>query len=44
MFVQGCPPILAKRITYFNDNNFKGYAGDNPYVTGKPFKANAVQK
>ncbi|MBQ7179439.1 MAG: type IV secretory system conjugative DNA transfer family protein [Victivallales bacterium] len=45
MFVQGCPPIIAKRITYFKDSNFKDYASDNPYITGvNPFKSNlAIQ-
>ena len=41
MFVQGCPPIIAKRITYFSDANFKEYARENPYITGvNPFKGN----
>lgn len=30
-FVQGIPPILAQRITYYNDNMFQSKAIQNPY-------------
>lgn len=33
LFVQGCPPIVSKRITYFNDSNFSKYASLNPYFS-----------
>ena len=32
MFVQGIPPIIAERITYFNDVVFSGKFDKNPYI------------
>ena len=32
MFVQGIPPILAERITYYQDKMFAGRFGQNPYL------------
>lgn len=31
MFVQGCPPILAQRLAYFQDGEFSGRYDKNPY-------------
>jgi type IV secretion system protein VirD4 len=31
MFVQGCPPILSKRIAYFKEQEFAGRFERNPY-------------
>ena len=31
MFVQGCPPILAQRLAYFQDPEFSGRYDKNPY-------------
>lgn len=43
LFVQGCPPIVSKRITYFKDKHFSKYASDNPYITGFLTKKGASQ-
>ena len=34
-FVQGIPPILAERLTYFRDNMFSRKAAPNPYYSSK---------
>lgn len=33
MFVQGCPPILAKRISYYSDKILSARASRNPYYS-----------
>ena len=43
LFVQGCPPIVSKRITYFKDQHFSRYASANPYISGFPIKKGASQ-
>ena len=35
MFVQGIPPILSRRITYYTDDVFSCRANDNPYANMK---------
>lgn len=32
MFVQGIPPVLAQRISYFKDSTFSARADSNPYL------------
>ena len=32
-FVQGIPPILAERLTYYSDHMFSGKASSNPYFS-----------
>ncbi len=34
-FVQGVPPILSKRLTYYNDSHFAGKASPNPHFNRK---------
>jgi type IV secretion system protein VirD4 len=31
-FIQGCPPLLAEKMEYFSDDNFKTIAAPNPYM------------